>query len=586
MPDLYGSDKTNRSVTPSDEPMVIAGLSAGPSLDDSKLIHPSPESPDFLSSPYSIFTDVIRSNPPSRDVARSFSPLSGSNSASFSAHSSITNSTFSDVSEPHSHSGSGPSTRSSEVPFDLHLFPDSVIEQVVANYGSMALIKQLCRDLVQKTSQINEMQRMYNEKERVLRELLTIRGVSRSIIDSKLDAMRNAETPKNPDVDEMMSLSVRDMLKPLSEQHANNELGLNREITVMTDSLIPKISSSTGRKANQPKNALGSTLTSLTADGTSSFFGQRSVPKSIPKILKRDDIEKTLLKKASKSNFKLPFFWKTEDDENENGNPPRSHPSNDLKSERTGEPRRSPFAIPLFPEDRKLPPVIATETLSTTRDNVNNFFNQGSYTLANKYLARRKPHMVTSELEQAVDAPIISHRSTLVSTRSFPTLNSRAFDNCSETSNSTIAPSIRDGQEKLQASKSHHASRPRNKSKASRGVADDNSNSEDESFFNANETMAATTPDTSELESSPEQREKEILEALRSGPEIFENFDSDFDRGRGRLFVEHRLLNGSRSRSSDSARSRSGAGFYSTEWMAQSLKRKRAYSAIICATAC
>ncbi|KAK9333116.1 rab-GTPase-TBC domain-containing protein [Lipomyces starkeyi] len=360
------------------------------------------ESPEFLESPYSIFRDIIRpSSPPSPPS------LSSTATPSFS-------STVPEEASPPTSTSLRNSAEAVLIPANLHASPDAVVQGLVDRYSGLGVVRQLARDLALREREVSYLLRMHDEKMKVLSDMLRHRGVSDGEIRGRVreveirlnrESLSDSEDGSESVVQEMQD-GVNDGLKERSTP--DNVVGVadgplfnaktpSREDNHNDDNLFPTISFR--------RTALKQ---------------QQQPPERLQEVKKLDN--RTIRK--TKSSFRLPF-WKSESDEDlpslaitkpalfTTSTPSLQREqvtssSASTHSDPTARRSRRAFAIPLFPEEDSLPPVIATfSPKSSIRNNVNNYF-QGTTEVSVKSASRRKQQIVSLERQDVVhEAPIV-----------------------------------------------------------------------------------------------------------------------------------------------------------------------------------
>ncbi|KAK9388955.1 rab-GTPase-TBC domain-containing protein [Lipomyces mesembrius] len=361
------------------------------------------ESPEFLASPYSIFRDIIRpSFPPS--------PPSLSSTASPSFLSTVP-----DEASPPTSSSLRNSAEAVAIPANLQTSPDAVVQGLVDRYGALEVVRQLARDLALREKEVSYLLRMHDEKIKVLSHMLRHRGVSDGEIRGRVS-----------------EVEIRLNRESLSDSEEGSESVLQEREDSVNDGL--KEGSTPDKLVGVPDGPLSNTKTPSREDKhnddvvfpTISFRRtapkqQHQPPEPLQEVQKLDNctIRKT------KSAFRLPFFWKSESDEDLPSiaitkpallttSTPSLHreqvtsSSASTHSDPTARRNRRAFAVPLFPEEDILPPVIATfPPKSSMRNNVNNYF-RGTTEASVKSSSRRKQQIVSLEREGvAHEAPIV-----------------------------------------------------------------------------------------------------------------------------------------------------------------------------------
>ncbi|KAK9377422.1 rab-GTPase-TBC domain-containing protein [Lipomyces chichibuensis] len=345
------------------------------------------QSPEFLASPYSIFRDIIRpSSPPS--------PPSLSSTATPSFLSTVP-----DEASPPTSSSLRNSAEAVAIPANLHTSPDAVVQGLVDRYGGLAVVRQLARDLALRESEVNYLLRMHDEKMKVMSEMLRDRLVSDSEIRARVreveirlnrESLSDSEEGSESVVEERQDSvndgltegSTPDTMVGISDGPRFNTKNPSREEKRDDDWVFPTISFR--RTAFQQQQPSEEPL------------------KDVPKLDNRT-IRKT------KSAFRLPFIWKSESDEDlpsiaitkpalfTTSSTPSlqgeqvTSSSASTHSDPTARRSRRAFAVPLFPEEDSLPPVIATfSPKSSIRNNVNNYFSGTTTEGSVKSISRRK----------------------------------------------------------------------------------------------------------------------------------------------------------------------------------------------------
>ncbi|KAJ8099926.1 rab-GTPase-TBC domain-containing protein [Lipomyces tetrasporus] len=351
------------------------------------------ESPEFLASPYSIFRDILRpSSPPS--------PPSFSSTAapSFS-------STTADEASPPTTSSLRHSMEAVRIPANLHTSPDAAVQDLVDRHGGLSVVRQLAADLAMREREVNYLLRMHDEKMKVLSGMLRHKGVSDDEIRGRVRAVE-----------------VRLSRESLSDSEAGSEIVVQEKQECIkdtrTDGSTPdtvvgigpgSLLKTRSREDNQDDAEVFPAITFRRA-----ALKQQQKPQDSPASSRT--IRKT------KSAFRLPFFWKSESDEDlpstaapiTTSTPSLHHEhvassSASTQSDPTAKRNRRAFAIPLFPEDNSLPPVISPHaSKSSIRNNVNNYF-KGATELSVKSAIRRKQQIVAPEREDAVHEEPMLH---------------------------------------------------------------------------------------------------------------------------------------------------------------------------------
>ncbi|KAK9363194.1 rab-GTPase-TBC domain-containing protein [Lipomyces starkeyi] len=368
-----------------------------------KQIPDAVESPEFLASPYSIFRDIIRpSSPPS--------PPSLSSTATPSFLSTVP-----DEASPRTSSSLRNSAEAVVIPANLHASPDAVVQGLVDRYSGLGVVRQLARDLALREREVSYLLRMHDEKMKVLSDMLRHRGVSDGEIRGRVreveirlnrESLSDSEDGSESVVQERQD-GVNDGLKDGSTP--DNMVGVADG--PLFNAKIPS------REDNHNDDNLFPTISFR----RTALKQQQQPPEPLQEVRKLDS--RTIRK--TKSSFRLPFFWKSESDEDL---PPlaitkpalftTSTPSLQCEqvtsssasthSDPTARRSRRAFAIPLFPEEDSLPSVIATfSPKSSVRNNVNNYF-RGTTEASVKSTSRRKQQIVSLERQDVVhEAPIV-----------------------------------------------------------------------------------------------------------------------------------------------------------------------------------
>ncbi|KAK9355451.1 rab-GTPase-TBC domain-containing protein [Lipomyces doorenjongii] len=361
------------------------------------------ESPEFLASPYSIFRDIIRpSSPPS--------PPSLSSTATLSFLSTVP-----DEASPPTSSSLRNSAEAVVIPANLHTSPDAVVQGLVDRYGGLGVVRQLARDLALREKEVSYLLRMHDEKMKVLSHMLRHRGVSDGEIRGRVREVEIRLNRESLGDSEEGSESV--VLE--REDSVNNGLkeGSTPEkmVGVADGSLF-----NTKVGSQEEKHNDGGVFPTISFRRTASK-GQQQPPDPLQEVQRLDN--RTIRK--TKSAFRLPFFWKSDSDEDlpsisitkpallTTSTPSlhREHvtsSSASTHSDPTARRNRRAFAVPLFPEEDILPPVITTlSPKSSVRNNVNNYF-RATTEASVKSASRRKQQIVALEREDvAHEAPIV-----------------------------------------------------------------------------------------------------------------------------------------------------------------------------------
>lgn len=384
-------------------------------------------STEFLDSPYSIFQDVVRSN----EVMAESSVSSASKENLASDLGGI------------SDAGGILSPSSST----LLTASDETLEASIARFGAVKFVRQLATDIADRDTKIWKLRRSSEDKVRVLSAMLRARssssvGVQADIdyrmrdIDLAIDreftalngtsvapstvanASKDKQTDKSGhDGDEarrsrLLWKTVPQPASDISEFKTANEIPPSSPSLPNQDSKEPSMQEETTVPAQQDVLL--------------------QVPPPSAVSLKKSDGSRLIEKEARKSKaaFRIPFFWKSEenvtDDERDSNlriSATLSHdPSISASSTSTLKPGdkemtsssmsthsdsslariRKAFAVPLFPEESSLPPLITTETNGTTVDGNTNTIKDDGTAITVKHNSRRKQHVIAPEREIAI----------------------------------------------------------------------------------------------------------------------------------------------------------------------------------------
>lgn len=72
------------------------------------------------------------------------------------------------------------------IPGNVHLIPDASLERLIETNGAVNLLRQMAKDLAERDSQITEMRKRYEDRERKLKNMLFESGVSRTDVERRL----------------------------------------------------------------------------------------------------------------------------------------------------------------------------------------------------------------------------------------------------------------------------------------------------------------------------------------------------------------------------------------------------------------
>ncbi|KAK9456293.1 rab-GTPase-TBC domain-containing protein [Dipodascopsis uninucleata] len=384
---------------------------------------------DFMSSPYSIFHDVLDSRVQVSQRSESDSSISPESSPEPSSIATIAT----------SYDQSNSLKEKLKLPGSLHMCSDSALESLITRYGAISVIKQLANDLKDTKSVLDSAKSKADDQVRLLSRMLNSYGVSQYIINSKLEQL-----------DRKDASSEQSTRQPSASMTSSSSLALSNAYSSSADGSKGSTATITSTPLSQSQNIQAvNTTASLEEPLKPVTFRRTARPLSVHNKedikldgkMRNGSASKDRTLRKSKSTFRIPFFWKADDldqprsDENE---PPSSSEVNSESVSQTNESRmansssipaigpfirpssaeptrrRQPFSTPLFPEENTLPPLIATESKSMIRNNVNNFSNQVTERTI-QASTRRRQHIVNASFERADDDGPINEDSQIFS---------------------------------------------------------------------------------------------------------------------------------------------------------------------------
>ncbi|KAK9241037.1 rab-GTPase-TBC domain-containing protein [Lipomyces kononenkoae] len=357
------------------------------------------ESPDFLASPYSIFRDILRpSSPPS--------PPSLSSTATPSSLSTVPDEASL---LPSTSSSKRNSAEAVLIPANLHTSSDAVVQGLVDRYGALGVVRQLTRDLVLREREVSYLLRMHDEKMKTLSDMLQQCGVGDNDIRDRLRDVEIELSRESLDDIEVGNDSV-------VHQTENSEIDGHKEDDSTSGRVLGIVDSPLPSPSQEEKHDSSDVFPTVSFRRTALAKAHKQQP--------QEPDSRTIRK--TKSSFRLPFFWRSESDDDlsslaitkpdlstaSTASLPYEHvdsSSASTHSDPTAKRNRRAFAVPLFPDEDSLPPVMATAVSpkSSIRNNVNNYF-KGATEVSIKSAIRRKQLIVAPEREDAVhEAPIV-----------------------------------------------------------------------------------------------------------------------------------------------------------------------------------
>lgn len=151
------------------------------------------------------------------------------------------------------------------VPGNVHLVSDASLERLIKSNGAVNLLRQMARDLAERDSQITEMRRRYEDKEKKLKNMLFDSGVSRTDVEQRLAGMLQRR-PSRESIRSMKPRSEYSYVETLDDQlqEAMSEIDCDNKVPdyspdSQSDTPKPRSSRCVSRK-EQGSNAVRSPL--------------------------------------------------------------------------------------------------------------------------------------------------------------------------------------------------------------------------------------------------------------------------------------------------------------------------------------
>ncbi|KAK9370795.1 rab-GTPase-TBC domain-containing protein [Lipomyces kononenkoae] len=359
------------------------------------------ESSEFLDSPYSIFRDILRpSSPPS--------PPSLSSTATPSSLSTVPD----ESSLPSAGSSQRNSTEAVVIPANLHTSSDAVVQALLDRYSVLGVVRQLARDLALREKEVSYLLRMHDEKMKALSDLLRQSGVGD---DEIYERLRDVEIElSHESLDDVVAGSDESLV----HQTGNSEIG-SRNNDGTSETVDGLLSGSSQEDMHDNSAGVLGTISFRRAAFKTHNQQQDLLQPQAPQGPDSRTIRKT------KSTFKLPFFWKSESEDDltsaEIAKPDLMTASSQsleyeqvasssasTHSDPTARRNRRAFAVPLFEDEGSLPPVMSTfASKSSIRNNVNNYFKATTEVSVKGVTRRKQQQILAPEREDAEhEAPI------------------------------------------------------------------------------------------------------------------------------------------------------------------------------------